>query len=304
MRRRAEQPPQRLTSPRAPRERWLAGIVGIVAFATVVAFLWQAFLRSDTSVPVGSAPPQVSGPVTLWFSADRVPPGAFDLVAILVAHDDVDATFGVHAIVDRWDGNDWASYGELVVCMDHWHCTARIEPPGEIDGVPDLGLGAQPGVPGGIERFTTEGLEAGWYRISQTANEGIVASGIIEVAAGVPPPVPLVSIDVPAISIAPALLSPDGGEVSLYPLVPPGSDGSLSREDMQRAVEGLSETAGIERWDGTTWEPVSTVDLHRVSGDDLPRTAVLPTLGEGAYRLVREGSDGSHVGPFWVDASV
>jgi hypothetical protein len=73
---------------------------------------------------------------------------------------------------------------------------------------------------------------------------------------------------------------------------------------MQRAVEGLSETAGIERWDGTTWEPVSTVDLHRVSGDDLPRTAVLPTLGEGAYRLVREGSDGSHVGPFWVDASV
>jgi hypothetical protein len=73
---------------------------------------------------------------------------------------------------------------------------------------------------------------------------------------------------------------------------------------MQRAVEGLSETAGIEWWEGTTWKPVSTVDLRGTPGDDLPRTAILPPLDEGEYRLVREGPADSQVGYFWVDASV
>jgi hypothetical protein len=304
MRQRSEQPPRQLMSPRAPGDRWLAGIVAVVVFAAVVAFVWNAFLRSGTSAPAGGAPPPVSGPVTLWLSADRVPPGAFDVVAVLLAHEEVEATFGVHAIVDRWDGSEWARYGDVVMCMDHWHCTARIQPPGEIDAVPDIGLGARPGAPGPTERFTTDGLEVGWYRVSQTAYEGVVASGIFEVASGAPPPTPLVRDDEPAISIAPAVLSPEGGEVFLYPLVPGESDGGLSREDIQRAVEELSETARIDRWDGHAWEAVATVDLVRVPDDDLPRTAVLPSLDEGAYRLVREGPDKTLVGQLWVDASV
>jgi hypothetical protein len=222
----------------------------------------------------------------------------------LVDREGVQATFGVHATVDRWDGSEWVPYGELVMCMDHWHCTARIQSPGEIEGVPDIGLSARPGTPGPIERFTTAGLDAGWYRVSQTANEGIVARGIFEVAPQASPPTPLWSVDVPAISISPALLPPEGGEIYLYPLVPPGSDGSLSREDMQRAVEGLSESARIEQWDGSAWVNVASVDLHQVSGDDLPRTAVLRPLDEGEYRLVRDGPAELHVGHFWVDASI
>jgi len=304
MRERSQQPARHETTTRLPRERWIAGIVAVAVFAVAVVFVWGSVSNSGTTTTVGgSRPPAVSGPVTLWLSAERVPPGA-EMVAVLVAHEDVEATFGVHATVDRWDGSEWSPFSEVVMCMDHWHCTARVEPLGELDGVPDIGLGVRPGTPGPLERFTTAGLEPGWYRVSHTANEGVVARGIFEVTADAPPPVPLVNVEGPAISIAPVVLPPRGGEASLYPLVPAGPDGSLSREDMQRVVEGLSETARIERWNGSSWEAVATVDLARIPGDDLPRTAVLPSLDEGAYRLVREGPGGSQVGSFWVDDSV
>ena len=304
MRERAHQPPRNGVSPRRPAERWLAGIVAVVVPAVVVAFLWETFAGVGDPAPAnGGEPPPVSGSVTLWLSAERVPPGAYDLVAMLVDHVGVEATFGAHATVDRWDGSEWVSYGELVMCMDHWHCTARIQPIGEMEGVPGIGLSARPGTPGPVERFTTAGLDAGWYRVSQTANEGVVARGIFEVAPGASPPAPLWGVDVPAISIAPALLPPEGGEVHLFPLVPPGSDGGLSRGDIQRAVEGLSETARIERSDGSSWVTVASVDLLRVPGDDLSRTAALPPLDEGGYRLVRDGPEEPHVAHFWVDAS-
>jgi hypothetical protein len=225
-----------------------------------------------------------------------------ELVAVLVDHDGVDATFGVHATVDRWDGDEWVSYGELVMCMDHWHCTAQIQPPGASGAVPAIGLGPRLGSPGPVERFTTDGLEVGWYRVSQVANEGIVATGLIEIAAGARGPAPLVPVDAPAISVTPALVPIDGAEVGLYPLIPPPPSGSQSREDIQRAIAGLSETAGIERWDGSGWTQVGRVELFQ--GVDLGRSAVLPSLPQGAYRLVREGPEGAHIGHFWVEDTI
>jgi hypothetical protein len=303
MRERSQQPPRLGTSLRPVRERVIAGAVGLTVFVAVGAFAWGA-LRTfgDEPTASGGPPPTPAPPVTLWLSASRVPPGPVELEGVLVDHEGVDATFGVSAEVERWDGNEWGSYGFLVMCMDHWHCTARIESEGSGD-VPAIGLGPRKGAPGPVERFTTEGLDVGWYRISQTANEGVVATGIFEVAEGAPLPAPLVNVDAPAISISPALVSPGGDEISLYPLIPPGDDGSLSREDILQATDGLSETARVERWEGTAWDAVATVDLLRVPGDSLPRSAMLPSLEPGAYRLVREGPERPHVGHFWVDVS-
>ena len=298
-----EQPLRRETGTRSRREWSLAGIVAIVVIIGVGAFVWNTFAGFGDRTGAGRRPPAVTGPVTLWLSAERVPPGGAEVIAILVDHEGIEATFGVHAIVDAWDGREWVPHGELVMCMDHWHCTARIEPPGEIDAVPALGLQARPGTPGPVERFSTAGLDPGWYRVSQTANEGVVAKGVFEVAADADPPIRLWSVDVPAISVAPALLAAPGGVVYLYPLVPSGADGSLSREDMLGAVESLSDEARLERWDGTTWEAVTTVDLVPVPGDSLPRSATIPRLEAGAYRLVRSGSDRPHIGQFWVDES-
>jgi hypothetical protein len=303
MRERSQQPPRLGMSLRPVRERVIAGVVGFAVFVAVVAFAWGA-LRMFGDGPTGAdgPPPQPASPVELWLSADRLPPGPVELEGVLVDHEGVDATFGVFAEVERWDGNEWRSYGYLVMCMDHWHCTARIERSDGSVGVPAIGLGSRLGVPGPVERFTTDGLDVGWYRIMQTANEGVVATGIFEVTDGAPHPAPLVSLDAPAISISPALVSPGGDEINLYPLIP-APDGSQSREDVLQAIDGLSETARIERWDGTAWDVIATVDLVRVAGDSLQRSAILPSLEPGGYRLVRHGPEGPHVGQFWVDES-
>jgi hypothetical protein len=240
-----------------------------------------------------------ASPFSLWLSADTLPPGAAELEAVLVAHEDVDAIFGVFARVERWDGVGWRPHAELVMCMDHWHCTARVQPSGGIEAVPAIGLVAQPGVPGPVERFTIEGLDAGWYRISQEANEGLVASAILQIVDGAPASPPLLPIDQAGISVSPALLPPDGGDVVLYPLIP-APTGAQSREDVIAATRGLSEVARIERWTGTSWETVADVGLEEAD-DDLARSASVPPLPEGAYRLVREGPDAPHVGHFWID---
>jgi hypothetical protein len=303
MRERSQQPPRLGTSRRPVRERVIAGVVGFAVFVAVAAFAWGA-LRTfgDAPTVADRPPPQPASPVELWLSADRVPPGPVELEGVLVDHEGVDATFGVFAEVERWDGNEWGSYGYLVMCMDHWHCTAPIDDSDGSGAVPDIGLGPRLGVPGPVERFSTEGLDVGWYRITQKANEGVMATGAFHVVVGAPMPAPLVNVDAPAISISPALVSPRGAEVNLYPLIP-APDGSQSREDILRASDGLSENARIERWDGTAWDAVATVDLLRVAGDSLQRSAILPSLEPGGYRLVRHGPKGPHVGQFWVDES-
>jgi hypothetical protein len=210
-------------------------------------------------------------------------------VALLVNDGTADVMFGVYAKVDRWNGDAWVPAGQLVMCMDHWHCTAQILAPGGSVEVPSIGLSPQPRVPGPVERFTTDGLQPGWYRISQVANEGITAAAVLEIADDAPAPAPLVPVDRPAISVSPALLSPTGGKVMLYPLIPAGA-GAQSRQDVEEAIQGLSETARIERWDGSSWTAVQNVDLEKTGNDDLVRSTELPPLPPGVYRARSRGA--------------
>jgi hypothetical protein len=303
VRERAQESP-RPGSPLPPtRGRVIAGVVAMTIFASVAALSWWAFTTAGDETAPSDVPPALpASPFSLWLSAERVAPGPVELVAVLINHDGVEATFGVYAKVDRWDGREWVPYGELVMCMDHWHCTARVQPPGEVDAVPAIGLSAQPGGPGPVERFTIDGLDVGWYRISQEANEGLVAAAALEVAEDVPVPALLVPVDAPAISVAPALMSPIGGEIHLFPLIP-APTGAQSLEDVQEAIRGLSEVALIERWDGSSWQAAGDVRL-READDDISRSAELPPLPHGEYRLVREGPDGPHIGHFWVDETM
>jgi hypothetical protein len=253
------------------------------------------------SGPVDAPPELPASPFSLWLSAERIPPGPVELVAVLVNHEGREALFGVHAKVDRWNGDGWVPHGELVMCMDHWHCTARIQSPGEVEGVPAIGFSAEPGNPGPVERFTTDGLEPGWYRIWQEANEGVVAAAILEIAEDASAPAPLVPVDAPAISVDPSVVPSGGAELHLYPLIPPGPDGSLSREDVLDAIRGVSDVARLEHWDGSGWVPVPAGEVELREADaDLTLLADVPPLAPGEYRLVREGPDGPHVGHFWV----
>ena len=159
------------------------------------------------------------------------------------------------------------------MCMDHWHCTARIESDGS-GGVPAIALGPRKGA-----RRLNGSRPRGWTSAGTGLSDGERrrrGDGDIRSRRRRAAPAPLVDVDTPAHRLSPALVSPES--VSLYPLIPAGDDGSLSREDMLQAIDGLSETATVERWDGTAWDALATVDLLRVPGDSLPRSATLPAL--------------------------
>ncbi|HEY6533307.1 MAG TPA: hypothetical protein VIY72_13440 [Acidimicrobiales bacterium] len=272
----------------------------VVALLLVVVAACGSSSGEDSSGP----PPEPAALVELWLSATRVPPGDVELVAMLTEREPVDATFGVGAHVERWVDGSWVAYGSLVMCLDHWFCTAEIQPPSEQVGGPDIGLGATPEYPGSPERFRTAGLEEGWYRITHVANEGTVASGVFEVSDEAPRPAPLPAVDVVSISVQPALIPSAGRTVMLYPLVPP-VNGRRSGADVEAVVDGLSESATLERWDGAGWAVAGGPMPIRPDPQGPQSVLVdLPALPDGAYRVVATGSGGPYVGPFWVDSSL
>ena len=280
-----------------------AGLVCLVIAALLAACGDDTESGANLSMS-STPPPERDAAFSLWLSATRVPPGPVELVAVLVSRAGTDATFGVATEVDRWDGVDWVPYGRLAMCMDHWHCTAKIQP---LDGdfaVPDIGLSATPGHPGPIERFTTEGLTKGWYRIGQRANEGVVARGVLEVAGDASMPAPLSPTDAPSISVTPAVLSAQGGKVTLFPLIP-AEGGTQSLSDVQQAVAGLAEVANLERWQDDGWIHMTDVALAvQPENPGLERIAELPPLEQGEYRLVRNGEDRRHTGRLWISDDV
>lgn len=296
--------------PRSGRSRTRLGVAAAAVFVVVVvgaaALVWHGWVDELAVVGDGSsrAPAVESSPVRLWISAERAPAGSsVELVAVLVDDEGVDATFGLEASIDRWDGGAWVPHRRLVMCLPESRCTAVPHGLGDPMGVDDIGLSAAPGQPGPAQRFSTEGLDVGWYRVAQRSNEGVVAAGRFEVADDASPTAPLEPVDRPGLSVSPVLVSPVVGAVRLEPLVSPDADGNLTAEDIEAAVEGLSETATIERWDGRRWVATAEVEL---APDEWPsaRTAQLPELQDGAYRLVRTRASEEHAGNFWVTDEV
>lgn len=257
-----------------------------------------------TSAPRATPPPsgyEDSG-YTLWLSASVVPSGGADVAAVLVNRGGPEAMFGVAADLDRWDVDRWVPHRWVGLCLDHWFCTAQLEDPAGDHAVRSIGLSATPGSPGAVERFRAEGLDPGWYRLRQEANEGFVAAGVFEVSENAPQPAPLDDTSAPSSSVSPILVPSTGAEVRLTPLMPPVV-GMSSAEDLDEAIAGLSETAAVERWEGRAWVPVTTVVLSAVSEPpgSADRVAQIPSLLPGDYRLVRDAPGGeSHPGRFFV----
>jgi hypothetical protein len=251
---------------------------------------------NDLDAPPGLEP----SPYSLWLSAQRVNVDEpAELVAALVNHDGIDARFGVFATIDRWDGKAWRPHRELLMCLNGWNCGDDPRRVGGDISMADIELTAKQGTVGVPQRFTTEGLSRGWYRITQHANDDIVAQAIFEVALDADPVAPLDPTDQPAISVTPVVVSPEGSTVELGALLP-ATDGAPAREDVARSVEGMEEVVSVEQWDGRDWQQVGTVTLHSSLVDVLLRNADVPALTIGEYRFVRTGPNGSHSGRFWV----
>lgn len=278
-----------MTTFRHPRA--LAG-----AFAVLIALVTGC--AGPVAATPSTPPPEPPAGARLWLSADRVPPDA-EVLAVLVGDPAAPGSYGVAATVDRWRDDRWEPLGEVVLCLDFWLCTASLLPEDGDLIVPSIGVGL-----GAVFRFTTAGLEPGWYRLGQSGDGG--ARGVFEVSADAADPVPLPPTDTASLSVSPTLVPPDGGSVRLTPLVPD----SQSVADVVAATDGLADDVAVERWAGDRWEPVARLALTDSASADaaanpdephLERTAELPPLPVGAYRLVRNGPAGDHHGLFWVD---
>lgn len=285
---------------RRGRQPCQTGSVGLRLWSVAaVAALLFATGCGDSKESGSVEPPPAIGPApfSLWLSSSRVTDREpVELFAAIVNHDGTNAVFGVLATIDRWDGASWVAHRRIAMCLDHWFCTSE---PRELSGelaVPTIGLSPRRDLPVMTGRFTTKGLTRGWYRISHQANEGMMASGIIEITPDAEAIAPLPPIDQPMIAVAPVFVPPTGARVQLSPLVKTAS----TMDDLERAVAGLAGSATIEHWVAHEWVAVQEMPL-RLSRAPIEWAGEVPPLSEGEYRLVRRGPNGDHTGRFWVD---
>lgn len=314
--------PRSATPPSHGREqrRWLgAAAAAVLAVGAIGAIAWWQRRAGDqiesvspptTELPAGppatSPPPIVPlGDVGLWLSSERVPVGPSEIVAVLVNDSDRAVTFGLFTTLDRWDGSDWVPLGQLDMCLINWPCVGGLSASDEPSSVPDIGLAPTALEPGPPQRFSTDGLDAGWYRLTQQDTSGGDVSAVFEIAGSAPRPAPLRPIDRQGLEIAPALLTSDGGPVGVWPhLISQGGPIQDARDSPE--VAALDEVVRLERWDGQDWVAVTDLDLTIRRGgpledsDGVGRTATIPPLSPGEYRLVRAGADEPWVGNLWI----
>lgn len=244
------------------------------------------------------APPPDSGPITLWLSERRIPVGGADLVAVLRNAGLDEAIFGVGAAIDRWTDGGWAPFGTAVMCLDFWNCLGTITAEGETPFVRLIGLPVAPGGIGRTEWLRVEGLEPGWYRLRQIANEGFEATGTFEVVDRKIDLVPVGDVSEVRLSVYPALLSPDGGAATIALLGGVGGDETPAGDSSDQ----LTPSAELQHWAGDDWETLATVPVTPAPpGHPHAGVVEVPALSPGAYRVVRFLPDGKAVpGLFWV----
>ncbi len=280
-------------------------VVAVAAVATAAVGLLGGPDGGGTPPAGDTPPPGSSDPVSLWISAERVAPGDADLVAVLVSNDGTEATFGVYAELERWDGDSWVPTRHAGLCLAEWHCSARMQPLADDLAIEDIGLWVDAATPGPVERFTVEGLDPGWYRLSQESADGVVAHGVFEIAENAPEATPLWPVDSPAVSVQPPLLPTEGGEVALIPLVPP-VDGTLDAGMLEGAMAGLDDVALVQRWGPDGWADVAEVATSPPDAVSVPGElrAALPALEPGAYRVLLRGNGKELMGSVWVPGEI
>ncbi len=237
---------------------------------------------------MNEAPPHESQnhDARIWFSSHEVPPGPQEIAAVIVGSTPP-GVFGLEAAVDRWDGTQWTPYGRLNLCTWVMPCTNAVVPLDSHERAPDEGVS-----PGEAIRFTTAGLNQGYYRISQTNPAG-TASGVIRVVDGAVSPPPLPAVDRPTLAISPAVLAAPNDAFRITPVSAQGEVISLS--DIG--------TARLERWSDGTWESGTEVTIAKSDGSAAHLSSPA-ALDDGTYRITIETADGDWEGLFAIDRTL
>lgn len=226
-------------------------------------------------------------PFTFWLSANRVPAGRVELVGVLFSRKADQTTFGVATRIDRWDGRAWVHDSNLATCPELGLCTGRPQPIAADFLVSFVGLTVRKGMPGPAERFTTEGLDPGRYRLVKRANSGDTAEAIFDVATASKMPAPLLPFAEVGFSVTPVVVNTNRSSVVAIHAVKPLDD------VLVRPTAAARVRLTIERWAASRW-----VQVGRAVVDD--GVVALKALPRGSYRLTIRSPAGERIGMFWV----
>jgi hypothetical protein len=244
------------------------------------------------------------GPVTLFLSDSVLPASGADLVAILRNTGTESPTFGVGAFVDRWNGKSWEEQSPIATCLDFWFCVASLDAP---EATPGIGLVAPPGGYGSTQWIHVAGLEPGWYRVRQVANEGTVATGTFQVVDRDVVTTDFGDVTVDKLSVQPTVRRAGGacqGAVCTIRISALAKDAHTAT-DIDAYEASLGDGAQLDRWTGDRWATVGELDFTieaRVDWTRQPgeRLAALPQgLAPGAYRVIRTAPDGTGLAGFF-----
>jgi hypothetical protein len=322
---------------RARRRRQRRRLVGASIAAVVIVAVGGVALavvdqedaqRVTTEPPEASAPPREASappreasappPVDrsaphLWLSAEQVAPSGGDVAVVLVDPTSSGDTWGVAAGVERWNAGRWERLASARLCLDFWGCVGQI---GGVDGVELIGLSALPVGP--LTWLGTGALEPGWYRLTQTSNEGTVAAGQFEVQADAAAAPSAAHEPGTHLVVEPTVLFASEALRRAEPAsaIPPvetsvPTDLTSQREIALRATSDLGGAprawqdgrSRLERWDGTAWVDATELRVGGFSPGIGAEDPLVLTLGDpppGAYRVLVETEAVTLDGRFWV----
>ena len=252
-----------------------------------------------TTAPSAAAPRVGDRDFELWTSTPRVGRDRGPIVmAVLSPAPLEDVIFGVSGELDRWAGDSWVPHRRWTSCTVSMSCDGSLGGPDEELFTISIGLRL-----GSLERLALHGVAAGWYRLRKEANDGRVASTVIEVTDDQLASPPLPSTGGPQLDVSPALVLPAGAQAESW-VIDTSGDGTSSLSSIEALDARLARTASVERWIDGAWQPAGVVELSERDAclGLTARRVSIPPLASGTYRLRRTDGAGIEVsGWFWVD---
>jgi hypothetical protein len=285
---------------RRVRQRVVAGLGAVAAVAVVGGLGANVIPGHRGGVPAVTSqdppPPIATNRVHQVITPSVLPTSGGEIALITANPTSTQFMGGVSGKVDRWTGSSWTPYRNFSGSLDFWGGAGQLYKLDEDFGVRAIGLQTQAHGYGTVLWVRATGLPPGFYRFTQDGVRAHDAGGILEIRAN-GPAAPQLRPTAPAILGVGNILAGKATELRPSPTV--------LDDQGKNDVGSLQGPATIERFDGTSWQPVTSVPAN-----DHPASTVgnvnefvvqLPPLPAGVYRMTRDTTKaGAITGVFWV----
>lgn len=295
-----------------PANRWRVAMPALVAAAMLGVIILGVAIASavgadkpappvSTPAPSASTPPPADPDAAYryWLSETVIPADGADVVAVLVRSGGPDlGSYGVGAMVDRWDGHQWQPYRYAATCYEL--CVGTLEPvEAEGSGI-GIGYGGASQGAGSAQPVQLDGLEPGSYRLRKTFQIGTerTTAGTPESTVDAIGQFTVVDGDAPIVPLGAA----DDTQLLIYQPLLPAAGGTLAfaRRGLPPAASWLPAAVTIEKWTADRWEPSATLAVRASPTDPAAAQVNVAPSAPGAYRIVDRSTTTQRQAVFWV----